>query len=46
MACSHWPRRGGSANIDTPASAYAGGLISALRAVYGDAGIGIASQPT
>jgi predicted molibdopterin-dependent oxidoreductase YjgC len=34
----------GSANIDTPASAYAGGLISALRAVYGDAGIGIASQ--
>ena len=27
----------GSANIDTPASAYAGGAISALRAVYGDA---------
>src|SRR5512135_1714627 len=34
----------GSPNIDTPASAYAGGLISALRAVYGDAGIAIASQ--
>jgi predicted molibdopterin-dependent oxidoreductase YjgC len=34
----------GSANIDTPASVYAGGLISSLRAVYGDAGITIASQ--
>ncbi len=34
----------GSANIDTPASMYAGGLISALRMVYGDAGINIASQ--
>ena len=34
----------GSANIDTPASAYAGGLISALRAVHGDAGLAIASQ--
>ena len=34
----------GSVNIDTPASAYAGGLISALRSVHGDAGIGIASQ--
>jgi predicted molibdopterin-dependent oxidoreductase YjgC len=34
----------GSPNIDTPASVYAGGLISALRAVYGDAGITIASQ--
>jgi len=34
----------GSPNIDTPASAYAGGLISALRAVHGDAGVGIASQ--
>jgi predicted molibdopterin-dependent oxidoreductase YjgC len=34
----------GSANIDTTASAYAGGLIAALRAMYGDAGIGIASQ--
>ncbi len=34
----------GSPNIDTPASVYAGGLISALRAVYGDAGIAIASQ--
>ena len=34
----------GSANIDTPASVYAEGLITALRAVYGDAGINIASQ--
>jgi predicted molibdopterin-dependent oxidoreductase YjgC len=34
----------GSANIDTPASAYAAGLLSALRTVYGDAGIGTASQ--
>jgi predicted molibdopterin-dependent oxidoreductase YjgC len=34
----------GSANIDTTTSAYAGGLIAALRAMYGDAGIGIASQ--
>ncbi len=34
----------GSANIDTPASVYAGGLITALRTVYGDAGITIASQ--
>jgi len=34
----------GSANIDTPASAYAGGAIAALRAVYGDAGLAIASQ--
>ncbi|MCK9420057.1 MAG: molybdopterin-dependent oxidoreductase [Nitrospirae bacterium] len=34
----------GSPNIDTPASVYAGGLISALRAVYGDAGSAIASQ--
>jgi len=34
----------GSDNIDTPASVYAGGLISALRTVYGDAGITIASQ--
>src|SRR5512143_1758511 len=34
----------GSANIDTPASVYAGGLISALRAVFGEAGTGIASQ--
>jgi formate dehydrogenase major subunit len=30
--------------VDTPASAYAGGLVAALRAVYGDAGIGIASH--
>jgi NADH dehydrogenase/NADH:ubiquinone oxidoreductase subunit G len=34
----------GSVNIDTPASAYAGGAIAALRAVYGDAGLVIASQ--
>ncbi len=34
----------GSANIDTPASVYADGLISALRKVYGDAGITIATQ--
>jgi formate dehydrogenase (NADP+) alpha subunit len=34
----------GSANIDTPASVYAGGLITALRATFGEAGIGIASQ--
>ena len=34
----------GSANIDTPASAYAGGAIAALRAVYDDAGLAIASQ--
>jgi predicted molibdopterin-dependent oxidoreductase YjgC len=34
----------GSANIDTPASAYAGGLISALRTVHGEAGLGIASR--
>jgi predicted molibdopterin-dependent oxidoreductase YjgC len=34
----------GSANIDTPASVYAGGLISALRTIYGDAGLAVASQ--
>jgi predicted molibdopterin-dependent oxidoreductase YjgC len=34
----------GSVNIDTPASSYAGGAIAALRAVYGDAGIGTAAQ--
>jgi predicted molibdopterin-dependent oxidoreductase YjgC len=34
----------GSANIDTPASFYAGGLLSALRTVYGDAGMAVASQ--
>jgi len=34
----------GSANIDTPASAYAGGAIAALRAVYGEAGLASASQ--
>ena len=34
----------GSANIDTPAFSYAPGLLSALRTVYGDAGIGIASH--
>jgi len=34
----------GSANIDTPASVYAGGLLSALRTVYGEAGLTVASQ--
>ncbi len=34
----------GSANIDTPASSYAGGAIAALRTVFGDAGIAVASQ--
>jgi predicted molibdopterin-dependent oxidoreductase YjgC len=34
----------GSANIDTPVSAYAGGLIAALRAVHGDGGVAIASS--
>jgi len=34
----------GSANIDTPASVYASGIISALRAVHGDHGVGIASH--
>jgi NADH dehydrogenase/NADH:ubiquinone oxidoreductase subunit G len=34
----------GSANIDTPASAYAGGAIAALRSVFGDAGLAAASQ--
>jgi predicted molibdopterin-dependent oxidoreductase YjgC len=34
----------GSANISTPAAAYAGGAIAALRAVYGDNGIAIASR--
>ena len=34
----------GSANLDTPASSYAGGLIAALRSVYGDAGIAVASR--
>ena len=34
----------GSANIDTPASSYAKGLIAALSAVYGNSGIGIADQ--
>ncbi len=33
----------GSANVDTPVSSYAAGALSALRAVYGDAGVGIAS---
>jgi predicted molibdopterin-dependent oxidoreductase YjgC len=33
-----------SANIGTPASLYAGGMVSALRTVYGDAGINIASH--
>jgi predicted molibdopterin-dependent oxidoreductase YjgC len=34
----------GSGNIDTPASVYAGGLLAALGAVYGDAGVAVASQ--
>ncbi len=34
----------GSANIDTPASMYAGGLIAALRTVYGKAGATVASR--
>jgi predicted molibdopterin-dependent oxidoreductase YjgC len=34
----------GSANIDMAAAVYAGGLIAALRSMYGDAGIAIASQ--
>jgi predicted molibdopterin-dependent oxidoreductase YjgC len=34
----------GSPNIDTTASQYAGGMVSALRTVYGDAGVGIASR--
>jgi predicted molibdopterin-dependent oxidoreductase YjgC len=34
----------GSDNIDTPASVYSGGLISALRSVYGEGGITIASH--
>ena len=34
----------GSTNISTPASLYAGGMISALRTVYSDAGINIASH--
>ncbi len=34
----------GSANIDTPASVYAGGLISALTSTFGDGGTDIAAQ--
>jgi NADH dehydrogenase/NADH:ubiquinone oxidoreductase subunit G len=34
----------GSDNISTPAESYAGGAIAALRAVYGDNGIAIASK--
>jgi predicted molibdopterin-dependent oxidoreductase YjgC len=34
----------GSANLSTPASLYAGGMMAALRAIYGDAGINIASH--
>lgn len=34
----------GSANIDTPASVYAAGLLSAMRKMYGDSGLGIASS--
>ncbi len=34
----------GSANIDTSASGYAAGALSALRQVYGNAGVSISSQ--
>ena len=34
----------GSSNISTPAAAYAGGAIAALRTVYGDNGLAIASN--
>jgi NADH dehydrogenase/NADH:ubiquinone oxidoreductase subunit G len=34
----------GSVNVDTTVSAYASGLVAALRTMYGDAGIGIASK--
>ncbi len=34
----------GSANIDSPSSLYAGGLLSALRTVYGDTGVAVVSQ--
>jgi predicted molibdopterin-dependent oxidoreductase YjgC len=34
----------GSSNIDTPASAYASGVISALRTMHGDNGVCIASS--
>lgn len=34
----------GSTNISTPAAAYAGGAIAALRTVYGDNGIAVASK--
>jgi predicted molibdopterin-dependent oxidoreductase YjgC len=33
-----------SANIDTPASMYANGLMSALRSTFGEGGTGIAAQ--
>ncbi len=34
----------GSANVDTPASVYAGGMLTAVNTAYGDAGLTIASQ--
>ncbi len=34
----------GSANVDSTVSAYAAGLISALRGMYGDSGTSVASQ--
>ncbi len=44
MAVQKLAAAAGSANVDTPASSYAGGAIAALRQAYGDAGTGIASQ--
>jgi NADH dehydrogenase/NADH:ubiquinone oxidoreductase subunit G len=34
----------GSSNIDTTSSSYAGGAIAALRAIYGEAGLALASR--
>ncbi len=34
----------GSANVDSTVSAYAAGLVSALRTMYGDSGTAVASQ--
>jgi NADH dehydrogenase/NADH:ubiquinone oxidoreductase subunit G len=44
MAVKELAAAAGSANIDTPASVYAGGLMAALDAVCGDSGAGVASQ--
>jgi NADH dehydrogenase/NADH:ubiquinone oxidoreductase subunit G len=44
MAVKQLSAAAGSANIDTPASAYAGGLMAALDAVYGDSGAGVVSK--